>query len=105
MQLTEQTFKDVSKMLDEEAEAKFSEDALDPEKNIKYGVRYLSYLYDIFKKDTVAVVAAYNAGLGNVKKWKNGDLRLLASKIEFEETSDYVEKVEKAKKYYEKLYD
>ena len=84
MQLTEKTFNDVSVMLGEETAANFSKDALDPETNIKYGVRYLQYLYTIFEQDTVAVVAAYNAGLGNVKKWKNGDEKLSTSKIEFE---------------------
>ena len=43
-----------------------------PEKNIKYGVWYLSSLNDEFYGNKVLMLAAYNAGRGNVANgWKN----------------------------------
>ena len=78
----------------------------DPEVNIRYGTYYLRYLYFKFGNwDTV--LAAYNGGEGNVAKWlenpeysdKNGNLTY----IPFEETRNYVKKVNDAIATYEKL--
>ncbi len=106
MQLTEETFFDVAKMLGETPSAF---DIYDPETNIRYGTRYLFYLYQMYDENWNTAFAAYNAGLGNVNKWledpyisdKNGNL----TSIPFEETENYVKKVNKAIKKYEKLYD
>ncbi len=78
----------------------------DPEVNIRYGTYYLRYLYLKFENwDTV--FAAYNGGEGNVAKWltdpeysENGILTY----IPFEETRNYVTKVNDAIAVYEKLY-
>lgn len=43
-------------------------DALDPAENIEGGVRYLSYLLDLFHNDYGMALAAYNAGEGAVAK-------------------------------------
>jgi soluble lytic murein transglycosylase len=40
-----------------------------PEKNITLGVVYLDYLLEEFDGNIILVSAAYNAGLGNVRKW------------------------------------
>ena len=103
MQITEATFSDVAKMLHEEAEIEFSTDALNPETNIRYGVRYIKYLNEIFGGDKTAVIAAYNAGLGNVANWM-GDSTLKIEEIKFSETKRYVEKVLKAESIYINLY-
>lgn len=103
MQLTDATFTDVKKMLGDSHETSFSEAVLDPEINVRYGTRYLKYLSDYFSGEKVAVIAAYNAGLGNVGSWiKNGSLSL--EDIRFPETKEYVKNVLKAEKYYTELY-
>lgn len=76
----------------------------DPEISIRYGTYYLRYLYLKFENwDTV--LAAYNGGEGNVAKWLadpecsdgNGNLTY----IPFEETRNYVKKVNDAMAKYE----
>lgn len=81
----------------------------DPETNIKYGVYYLSLLYDVYA-DWDIVLAAYNAGPGNVDKWLQdptvSDLETgKLINIPFKETRDYVKKVNKALDKYDALYD
>lgn len=65
----------------------------DPEFNIKFGVIYLSYLEKSFDGDYV--LAAYNAGEGNVREWIYND-----GEIRFPETKDYVKKVRAVQKLY-----
>ena len=79
----------------------------DPETNIKYGTYYLSYLYLKYGSwDTV--YAAYNAGEGNVDDWLGDALEADGAKklesIPFEETEDYVKRVNKAVEIYDRLY-
>ena len=81
----------------------------DPETNIKYGVYYLSWLYDRYT-DWDKALAAYNAGHGNVDKWlEDPTVTDLASgtlqNIPFKETREYVKKVNKALEKYESLYN
>ncbi len=79
----------------------------DPETNIKYGTYYLSYLYRKYGAWDV-VYAAYNAGEGNVDKWlgdsADDDGAKELPEIPFEETRNYVKKVNKAAEIYERLY-
>ena len=103
MQITDATAKFVSEKFFDNEEF----DLFDARINVKYGVKYLSYLLDKFKDEKTAV-AAYNAGEGNVKKWllderysKNGETLF---KAPFNETDEYVKKVEIAKKFYKFLY-
>jgi len=56
----------------------------DPQQNIEAGVRYLKYLQDLYKDDTLAL-AAYNAGPKAVEKFK--------SVPPFPETQNYVDQV------------
>ncbi len=102
MQLTEETFRDVSKILNDGQQDRYTELWSDADTNIKYGTRYLRYLFDMFNEDKTAVLAAYNAGLGNVKRWMGEDEKLQLSEIEFKETREYVEKVLDAQKQYKK---
>ncbi len=102
MQLTEPTFLHIQKMLGDE-DTEFSVDAKDPETNIKYGTRYLKYLSEQFENDSVAVLAAYNAGLNNVKKWAGDDGKLDLEEIEYPETKQYVEKVLKTEENYKNM--
>jgi soluble lytic murein transglycosylase len=45
-------------------------DLNDPGANLRLGARYLRQLLDAFPGDTVAALAAYNAGPGRVRAWK-----------------------------------
>lgn len=83
-------------------------DLADPEVNIRFGTCVLALLGGMFE-DEDTVLAAYNAGMGNVREWLS-DSRYSADgvtlcAIPFEETDRYVEKVRDAQKMYQKLYD
>lgn len=100
MQLTEETFSDMRKKVGDDESVTFEAYAKDPETNIKYGTRYLQFLLEYFEGDKIAAVAAYNAGLSNVKKWLREDGKLAIEEIEFPETATYVKKVLKAEQQY-----
>lgn len=57
----------------------------DPEQNLKGGIRHLRDLMDIYRDNLQLTLAAYNAGVHNVKKYKGMP--------PFRETRNYVEKV------------
>jgi soluble lytic murein transglycosylase len=70
----------------------------DPEINVRYGSWYLRHLLDKYGDERTAL-AAYNAGQENVDTWRaNG------SGIRFSETRAYVDKVEKLKSIYRRVY-
>jgi soluble lytic murein transglycosylase len=79
-----------------------------PQVNISYGAFYLRYLMKRYGGDVPLVLAAYNAGEGNVDKWvaaaraKGQDLDIDA--IPFGETRNYVTKVLDARKQYRSNY-
>jgi len=66
-------------------------DLSDPEINIRYGTYLLHELLDRYDGDTVAALAAYNAGPANVDRWGGGELTVEG--IPFPETRAYVEDV------------
>ena len=74
----------------------------DPEVNIRIGCWYLAYLADMFNGDLTKVLAAYNAGPTNVKKWLEDDGNLI--NIGHLETQSYVMRVEKYYDIYKALY-
>ena len=82
-------------------------DIYDPETNIRVGCWYLNTLYKEFGK-TDLVIAAYNGGSGNVKKWlsdkeysEDGES---LNVIPFPETDKYITKVKKNYEQYKRLY-
>ena len=83
-------------------------DIYDPETNINIGVWYLGKLQKEFKGNNKLIIAAYNGGSGNVRKWLRSadyskDCRNLAN-IPFVETSKYTQKVLDNYKKYKALY-
>lgn len=103
MQITPDTFDWLCTKTGEEPNALL---LYEPDTNIRYGTYFLSLLHNEYKAwDTV--FAAYNAGRGRVNSWlkseeynNNGRLK----NIPYEETADYVKKVEKAETLYTRLY-
>lgn len=79
-------------------------DVTEPETNIRLGCWVLGYLSEQFDGNEELMAAAYNAGIGNVKKWlgntkysRDGEY---LHYIPYNETANYVEKV----RYYDKIY-
>jgi soluble lytic murein transglycosylase len=80
----------------------------DPEINIRIGTWYLNQLNKEFDNNLDLVLAAYNAGSGNVSKWlldeeysKNGeDIHT----IPFKETKDYLKRVNLNYEVYSTVY-
>jgi soluble lytic murein transglycosylase len=73
-------------------------DLYDPEINIRYGAWYLRHLLDKYRAEPVAL-AAYNAGQANVDSWRARGIG-----VQFEETRDFVKRVEKLKGIYRHAY-
>lgn len=79
------------------------------EANLEVGVWYLNYLNNTFPShDEIVVLAAYNAGEGNVRKWLKDPQYsadgLTLTTIPFPETANYVKRIERAKLIYQVLY-
>lgn len=79
-----------------------------PETNIRFGVRHLRDLLDLYRGDLILAVAAYNAGSGNVNRWIKsfGTMRKdeFVENIPFGETREYVKKVLANSEIYSRLY-
>ena len=87
----------------------YSEDDLfEVDLNIRIGSWYINRLFSEFDGNLDLVLAAYNAGGGNVNKWiSNKDYSsdgINLDKIPFKETEDYLVRVEKNYKVYSKVY-
>lgn len=66
-----------------------------PELNIKIGTRFLNELLRKYDGDLIFTLSAYNAGMGNVSRWKKsipftGDELTNVELIPFKETRNYV---------------
>lgn len=95
MQILPSTAKWIAKELGEEY---LKDKMFEPETNILYGCFYLDYLFDRFG-DMEIVICAYNAGEGKVLDWiENGKLE--RNEIDYEETRNYLAKVEKYYRIY-----
>ena len=74
-------------------------DLTNPDINVRYGAWYLRHLLDRYNQDERLALAAYNAGEDNVDRWQREHVG-----IQFGETRDYVDKVERLKKIYRRAY-
>lgn len=84
------------------------EDLFQPDLNIRIGSWYLNRLFKEFDGNLDLILAAYNAGSGNVNKWI-GDEEYCQDgttlkKIPFKETEDYLVRVDNNYKIYSKIY-
>ncbi|MBQ9097122.1 MAG: lytic transglycosylase domain-containing protein [Clostridia bacterium] len=102
MQITDETSKWAFEQIGIDKDA----DIFDPEINIQVGTWYLSKLIKDNSGDLVTALASYNAGSGNVQKWKDasGKDTIAFTDIEFKETENYVKKTLKYYDVYKKLY-
>ena len=74
-------------------------DLTNPEINVRYGAWYLRHLLDRYDQRERVALAAYNAGEDNVDRWQRQHVG-----IQFQETRDYVNKVERLKRIYRRAY-
>lgn len=85
-----------------------SDKLFDPKLNIEYGVYLLRYLLDFYDGNVPLVICSYNAGHGNIDEWlssgiiSSDDVR--AEDIPFEETANYLTRVQTAMDAYRELY-
>jgi len=75
----------------------------DRDTNLRLGTGYLKLLLDDFEGSQALAAAAYNAGPGRPRRWRNGpelEPAMWAETIPFTETRDYVKKVLSNAAYY-----
>lgn len=104
MQITSDTCDWIAMKLGEKSEFALM---YDPETNIRYGTYFISYLkLEYGNWDTA--FAAYNAGHARVDRWledeRYSDGNGVLKDIPIDETRNYVEKINEAKKIYSRLY-
>lgn len=88
MQLMPSTARDIARRMNVK-----KYDLIDPCTSIRFGAHYLSWLDRMFNGRFEYVVAAYNAGAGNVEKWRNkamNDIDYFTEFLAFEETRYYI---------------
>lgn len=80
------------------------EDLTNEDMNIKLGVLYLKYLFDMFN-DKNLVILSYNAGPFRVKEWLENNQIYKNGKVNtpFKETNAYLSKVLRDEKIYKML--
>ncbi|WDV47305.1 lytic transglycosylase domain-containing protein [Clostridiaceae bacterium M8S5] len=79
----------------------------DENTNISIGCWYINKLSQYYNGETDIILAAYNAGSGNVNKWiKNGIIKNgYTEKIPFNETKTYIKRVNMYYKIYKFLHE
>jgi len=86
-----------------------NDDLYHPPTSILFGSHYVSGLFSIFPDQTDAVVASYNGGDDNMKRWlarsRSGLPERYVPEIMFTQTKDYVYKVMANYRMYKHLYD
>lgn len=108
MQLMKDTAKDIAKKANVQIPTnEVTQSLLDSETNINIGTKYLSILIEKYQNIEVAITA-YNAGIGTVDNWiEKGIIKNDGSDIEnipYKETNNYVRKILRDYKIYEKIY-
>lgn len=70
----------------------------------RYGSYYLSYVLGLFEDEPLHALAAYNAGPGNARRWRDDDPDLFAERITLREPRRYIERVYEHWVAYQRLY-
>ncbi|HEX6640756.1 MAG TPA: lytic transglycosylase domain-containing protein, partial [Thermoanaerobaculia bacterium] len=104
MQLMPPTAKDHASRL----HIPFAASRLDnPDVNIRLGTFHLKMLVDMFGGNVYLAVASYNAGQGNVMKWRRAapkkPIDEFLESIPFQETRNYVKRVTMLRSSYSRL--
>lgn len=81
----------------------------DPVTNVFFGCWYLANLQQEFNNDLIVVLAAYNAGRGNVKRWLESNTwdgcQESINQLPFPETRRYIQQVLAVYEKYRQIYD
>lgn len=84
------------------------QDLLDPDKNLRVGIRYISYLKRRFNNNDYLALASYNAGFRNVDNWIAEGIwdgnKVRIEQIPFPETRKYLLRIMFLKRIYGYLY-
>jgi soluble lytic murein transglycosylase len=84
-----------------------SSNAEDPHVNIRLGTYYFKQLTDMFNGSQLLAVASYNAGMGNVLRWRRAaphrPLDEFIESMPFQETRNYVKRVQMLGASYRRL--
>ena len=79
-----------------------------PEINLTFGIWYAAHLLSRTDGDLLMMLSAYNAGLGNARRWfRRGDGTAAVVRvdgIDYGETRDYVKRIVESARVYHKLY-
>ena len=109
MQLMEDTAKDVCKKVDTKIDTnKVGDKLLEADINIELGTKYISILLEKYNNIAIALTA-YNAGIGTVDNWiEKGIIQNDGEDIQnipYKETNNYVRKILRDYKIYQKIYN
>ena len=78
-----------------------------PEVNVRIGTYHLRMLLNMFSNNSYLAIASYNAGQGNVMKWRRAAPRKpmdeFIESIPFQETRNYVKRVTMLRSSYERI--
>jgi soluble lytic murein transglycosylase len=79
-----------------------------PEINLTFGIWYAAHLLSRTDGDLLMMLSAYNAGLGNARRWfRSGDgsgAVVRVDGIDYGETRDYVKRIVESARVYHALY-
>lgn len=79
-----------------------------PVVSVRYGMWLMHTLLDLYDRDWIAALVAYNAGPGNLKRWTNDqpitDHDLFVETLPVKQAEDYVKHIYQQYRMYEKLY-
>jgi len=81
---------------------------VDPQLNLKLGIKYFSRLLKKYEGNLIYTLAAYNAGEGNLKRWRSSKLTyddplVIIESIPFKETRKYVKLIYRNVYFYKYL--
>jgi len=79
-----------------------------PAISVRFGIWYMAQSLELYERDWILALAAYNAGPGSVQRWTNGqpvtDHDLFIETIPVAQTRDYVRRVYEQYRMYESIH-